>query len=232
MTTDPDQDDKIARERFYRDRAPPSSKRRCRRRAWRLVMSSAPAVWALANVAGDQRARFPAEVFPYDSRAALFDIAFGFVGYFASDRQRAVHYTAKEAAMARSRRFVVALPLALLLVSVPFVLCSPPNVAAQATHSGTFSVAAGSGHVIYETRTFLLQGGLALPGTDPENVLLTVCPTSGAVDVKVDGNLVWGELGFCVTRNETVKFSIGVTGHPDGAGTYSISVILLPPTKK
>jgi hypothetical protein len=133
--------------------------------------------------------------------------------------------------MTRPRPFFVALPFASLLVSVLLVLCSPPDVAAQATHSGAFSVSGGGGNVIYITRLQALHPGGGLPA-EPENVLVTVCPTSGLVEVRVDGNAVFSQLSFCVTRNETVHSNVGIVGNPTGSGTYSISVDLQPATKK
>ena len=117
--------------------------------------------------------------------------------------------------MTRSRSFAAAITAALLLL-VPVVLARPDAVAAEATHSGTFSTGAAGATVIYST-------AVSTP------VMLTVCQTSATVptQVVVDGATAFDVSG-CRTSALTVAQSIQLSSSAPTSGVYTISIAIGP----
>src|SRR4029453_4643271 len=114
-----------------------------------------------------------------------------------------------------------------LIVAILFLILAPETVHAQpATHLAAFKVDASRSVVILDNQ---------LPSVGPQNVLVTVCVTTGAgAIVTVAGApLFWGGLGsppfdsrwrrrnIQVTRTIAVG---GATGHVEG--TYTVSTNL------
>jgi hypothetical protein len=135
--------------------------------------------------------------------------------------------------MTSSRSLRIGVAFASLVSVVVPLLLSRSDVSAQATHAGTFSVAAGGGNTIYATRAETLFAAGLLAGDPnqqpPENVLVTICPTSGVVELRIDGHIVDSSITRCFTRNHLVVRGVSLVGKPDATGTYSVSVNLLPP---
>jgi hypothetical protein len=114
-----------------------------------------------------------------------------------------------------------------LIVAILFLILAPETVHAQpATHSAAFKVDASRSVVILDNQ---------LPSVGPQNVLVTVCVTTGAgVVVTVDGGPLFS-VGLssppfdspCRTSNIQVTRTIavgGTTGHVEG--TYTVSTNL------
>jgi hypothetical protein len=121
--------------------------------------------------------------------------------------------TNQEAAMTQSRSFTAVIAAAMFLL-VPVGVAGPNAVAAEATHTGTFSTGVAGSAVIYST-------AFSTP------VLLTLCQTSAAVptQVVVDGSTSFAVNG-CRTVALTVAQSIQVSSSAASSGTYTISMDL------
>ena len=114
-----------------------------------------------------------------------------------------------------------------MIVATLFLILAPETVRAQpATHSGVFKIDAGRSIFIWENRPL---------SVGPQNVLVTVCATTGAgVNVTVDGGALFG-VGVssppfdavCRTGSIQVTRTIelsGAIGHVEG--TYTVSTNL------
>jgi hypothetical protein len=123
-------------------------------------------------------------------------------------------------------RFRLAIIMFLVLLVVPFIAL--PLVGAEGTHSGTWTHPGGTSTVIIYS---VVQDGRQ------QDVMLTVCETSGsAVTIEADG-LVVGIVGIGTCRTMSVVVTNGIRiGMFQGiqvvsAGTYSISTSVALPGK-